>query len=227
MAGMFTIAEGYARAVRNIHRDFYPPYIAKGRDWVSLPGVLLRFAQWDKLASLDPPTPDSRGWSPKDGYKFSMVIWHLTRFLIQASKVTLPSATAKDLRTRKLLEEGQATSLEAARAAFEELRQLMEDGPENTITEPGAGVGIYSGGYGSLAKIAFLEATAKLSLLEGNVVRAFCRTCVTAARIWPAVTQGSQIKMCLWHVYVNQWWCNSCSRSVGLMFLILFAASLS
>lgn len=172
MAGMMSTAEEYALAVRKIHQSFYPPYIAKGTDWVSLPFQWLRFARWEKLDNLPQPPPGSRGWSPEDGDRFSTVIWLVTRFFAAASKVSMPAAAGKGLQGRKLLEEAAAQNLAHARRAFEELQKAMEDGPKDTMTEPGAGVGIYSGGYGSLAKIALLEATAKMALIEGNVEEA-------------------------------------------------------
>ncbi|CAD7699817.1 unnamed protein product [Ostreobium quekettii] len=167
MAGMLGAAQRQGQAARDALGKLYPPYVVDGMDWAPLVTVWLRFAQWDRLQAMEEPPLDARGWISQGGYKFSVALWRFAHFLLRAADLEMPKIEGGSRAARKLAAKLSDEKV-AAERAFLDLKAVVEEIPEDVKTMPGQGVGIYTQAYGALARIMYLQASAKWELLRGN-----------------------------------------------------------
>ncbi|KAF6261103.1 hypothetical protein COO60DRAFT_1699955 [Scenedesmus sp. NREL 46B-D3] len=175
MAGMLHTAESFATGMRNLRDRLPSAWMAEGNEWASLPSLLIRYGQWDKLLALHPPPKDARGATALGGPQYAAVLYHAGRALALAARAQAASQQLlglNDVTAFDLARKSVSLREKEVQHEHEQLQSALRAVPAEPLTRPGAPPGIYASGYGSLAAVAAGLVQARLRVLHNNTAGA-------------------------------------------------------
>ena len=73
MSGMLRKSQQIAADMRRVRHWVPPLWIAEGKEWVALPLLLAKYAQWQQISKLKEPSADARGVTAYGGREYAVV----------------------------------------------------------------------------------------------------------------------------------------------------------
>eukprot|EP00879_Flechtneria_rotunda_P002107 GHRR01002288.1.p1 GENE.GHRR01002288.1~~GHRR01002288.1.p1 ORF type:complete len:734 (+),score=249.35 GHRR01002288.1:60-2261(+) len=160
MSGELSEALQLAQQQVEFPETFGPNHMSDGRERAARPYLLARFAQWQPIMQLDRAALDYSNdgvMLPFGTDKFSDGVYHYVRSMALASA----AAHARDGPSKAFLTQQMQGEVSL-------LKQAVQQTPQDPITQPGDGIGIYSPGFKRLGQIELLFAQAHADVLNSN-----------------------------------------------------------